>query len=370
MKSKITVFSSLIFIVILYSCQLRHDILPQYTQKRISFKMDDLGCGNTWGFVNKEDSIFIYHITNDYIKFKFIDDTNSNEILYEYPTQYRNTFTSRIADILPISNEEIVISSIDNNLNVCITQYNCIENEIDTICQTGMRDGVYFYGAKNGDMDGIYHKGSNSIFFTAVDHSVNETERQSMDVRCVYQVNRSTGEHSFIDLKFPDNYLSRIQVSLTNDCYINSYKEELLIVFPMDEIVYKYNPPNESAEEFIFEEFEHNPILNADSTVKDMNDITELYFQTFQYYRIFYSDSTQRFYRFYGDTAITKNPNKKSVGVALYDKNRRFIKNFSVNESNIKNSYYNAIMTEKGLLFIEEINKKDDFILLGYLNIG
>jgi hypothetical protein len=370
MNSRKIALLSFVFIIILSSCKPKNELSPQYTLKRVNFKMDDLGCGNTWGFVNKEDSVFIYHITNDYIKFKFVDDTTNNEILCEYPSQYENTFASLIADVLPISNEEIVISSIDNESNVCITLYNCVRNEIDTICQTGMKDGVYFSGAKNGDMEGVYHKESNSVFFTAVDHTVNETERKSMDVRCVYQVNLSTGEHAFIDLKYPENYLDRIRISLTSDCYINPYKEKILVVFPMDEIVYKYDPSDESVEEFLFEEFEHNPILSSDSTVRNMDDVMGLYLQTFQYYRVFYDDLKQRFYRFYGDTATTENPQRKTVGVALYDNKRRFINRFSVNDSNIKNSYYNAIMTKNGLLFFEEINKEKDYIILAYLRAG
>ncbi|MFO7790112.1 MAG: DUF4221 family protein, partial [Bacteroidales bacterium] len=205
--------------------------------------------------------------------------------------------------------------------------------------------------------------------FTAVDFSVSETEQQALDVRCVYQLNLTTGDHSFIDLKYPENYLSRIKISMTNDCFFNEYKRDLICVFPMDETVYKYNPADESVEKFAFEEFEHNPILSSDSTINTLEEAKRLYLETFQYYHVFYDDSTKYYYRFYGDTATNQNPNQKSVGFALYDDNRKFVNNFSVNETNLSNSLYSAIMTKKGLLYIEEINKENDFIELGYLRV-
>ncbi len=368
MKKLRSVHVFYVFLIIsLFACQRSTDLLPEVAHSRINFKMKDVGCGDVWGFVNKEDSIYLYQINYDYIKFKSVDNNNSNEVVYEFPAPYNNPFSSRIADVLPISNEELVISTIDDSYNICITLYDCIENVIDTICNTGMRDEVYFSGAMQGDMDNIYHQSSNTVFFTAVDFSVSETEQQALDMRCVYQLNLTTGDHSFIDLKYPENYLSRIKVSMTNDCFFNEYNKDLLIVFPMDETVYKYNPADESVDRFVFEEFEHNPVLSSDTTINSMEAAKQLYLQTFQYYRVFYDDSTKCYYRFYGDTATSQHPNQKSVGFALYDDNRKFLNKFSVDTLNLGKSLNSAIMTKKGLLYIEEINKENDFIELGYL---
>ncbi|MFO7791028.1 MAG: hypothetical protein R6V32_10705, partial [Bacteroidales bacterium] len=116
-------------IISLFACQRSTDLSPEVTHTQINFNMKNVGCGDVWGFVKKEDSIYLYQIKYDYIKFKSIDN-NSNEVVYEFPAQYNNPFSSRIADVLPISNEELVISTIDDSLNVCITRYNCIENVI------------------------------------------------------------------------------------------------------------------------------------------------------------------------------------------------------------------------------------------------
>ena len=357
-----------ILTIFLFACQRSTDLSPEVIHENIEFNMKHVGCGDVWGFVKKQDSVFLYQITYDFIKFKSVDN-NSNEVVYEFPAQYNNSSSSRIADVLPLSNEELVISTIDDSLNVCITSYNCIDNVIDTICRTGMRDKVYFSGAKNGDMENIYHQSSNSVYFSAIDFSVSEKEQQALDMRCVYQLNLTSGNHFFIDLKYPENYLSRIKVSMTNDCFFDEYKSDLLCVFPMDDTVYQYNPADGSLNSFAFEAFEHNPILRSDSTINTMEEAKQRYFETFQYYRVFYDDSTKHYYRFYGDTAIARNPHQKLVGFALYDDNRKFVNTYSVNETNLRNSLYNAIMTKRGLLYIEEINEENGFIELGYLRV-
>ena len=361
------IFLYLVCIVFICSCKRKENVKPHITYQNIDMNIGEHRCSDIFGFIEDNGEEFLYQVTRKIIRIKSIEK-ESEEVIYNIPFQLRDPFSSsKVVGVLPISKEEIVFACKLDSLRFVFSVYNGVNNTLDTVCEIKPNDKVFFFGARSGRINASYHKESNSVFIEAIDFSATKEENEILDVRCVYQVNLSTGDHSFVDLKYPRNYADKIGISWVNACFFRNYESDLLIVFPMSEKVFRYNPLDKSLREFDFDIFHHNAFLSGDFHTISREENEKLHYQTFMFTRLHFDDSTSCFYRFYRDKS--ESLKFKPLGLAVYNENGEFIQNFVISENGLRNSLFCSFMGKKGLYFIEHIENVTDYVRLGCLRV-
>ena len=362
--SRIIVFC--VILVLLFSCIKPKEIKPNLSQFNIDFKLDEWGCGEKFGLLKVSDSVYLYQITDRNIRFKSINDQSIEKVI-EVPECYKS-FDSKykLYDIYPISTSKLLVTCIEGyDFDFQFSLFDCKNQKIDTVYTFGLSDSVVFVGGSQGNIHCIYNEQSNSLFLEAVDYKICDEKRMILDSHFVCHIDLDTRDYKFLDMKYPKNYRGKCDGLMSETCLFQEYEGDVLISFPVDEAVYRYDPLEKQVNDFTFGYFEHDPFLEG----YFMDNTQELNKEKFIYSRVFQDDSTNYFYRFYYEKAKTIKE-MKPVGVAVFDENKEFIQTFSLSNTNLKNTINFSVMTDKGLLFIEDVDRDNDIVTLQYLRIS